>query len=118
MARLLDWDNAPKTYNARVVQEANEAAGWLNREYTSLNIHSHDDLKNSVRRAIDTLHDQKLSFALYMLAYQEGLQEPGVISFVDVENALWLMQNPDYGIPEKPATPSVEKYNPSWFRKP
>jgi len=77
MARLLDWDNAPKTYNARVVQEANEAAGWLNREYTSLNIHSHDDLKNSVRRAIDTLHDQKLSFALYMLAYQEGLQEPG-----------------------------------------
>ena len=117
MAMLIDWDKAPKTYSARVVQEANEAAGWLNREYTSLNIHSHDDLKNNVLRVIENLHFEKLSYALYMLAYHEGLQEPGVISFVDVENALWLMQNPAYGIPQKPATPSVEKYNPSWFRK-
>ncbi|HHA1719190.1 hypothetical protein NHG68_25775 (plasmid) [Enterobacter sp. Z1] len=123
MAQRIDWNNFPIQFNEKVKSEVTVVAAWLDDEYTSRNIISDDDLKYYVMRELDkiafsAMPAPHLGRTLLLMAFYGLLKQPGVISFDDIEDARWLLENEEYGFPASPVNPEkLRNYPKSWFKR-
>jgi len=60
----------------------------------------------------------KLSRTLLIMAFYGLLIKPGFISYEDIEDARWLPEEEEYGIPALPCNPDKLCNHPkSWFKR-
>lgn len=123
MAQHIAWDSFPIQFNEKVKSEVAAAAAWLDVEYTSRNITSDNDLKYYVMRelekiALSAMPVPHLGRTLLLMAFYGLLKQPGLISFDDIEDARWLLENENYGFPANPVNPEkLHNFPKRWFQR-
>ncbi|EHA4513884.1 hypothetical protein OOO30_004515 [Salmonella enterica] len=123
MTQHIAWDTFPIQFNEKVKSEVTNVAAWLSDEYTSRNIISDDDLKYCVMRKLDkialsAMPAPYLGRTLLLMAFYGLLEKPGVISFEDIEDARWLLDKEEYGVPASPCNPDkLHNFPKSWFKR-
>lgn len=121
MPQLIKWESFPIQFNDKVKIETENTAAWFRTTYESGVPIDEEVLKYYILNRLDhmtasPIPTPRLTRVLLILGFYGLLKNPGTITFDDIENARWLLADPDYGVPACPRNPELLRNHPrEWF---